>query len=130
MNSNLRQWLKIQVPNLQRAEERARSRYERIDPERKQYKTFDQYFDATVLSKFDEKLREKKSKLRKQTATKLEEETKAYLDYNRLPRAIRRRAEVYYETEYPNAKLDEDGEADLSDIETIKVINSIGQKLR
>lgn len=130
MNSNLRQWLKIQVPNLQRAEERARSRYERIDPERKQYKTFDQYFDATVLSKFDEKLREKKSKLRKQTAAKLEEETKAYLDYNRLPRAIRRRAEVYYETEYPNAKLDEDGEADLSDIETIKVINSIGQKLR
>ena len=52
----------------------------------------------------------------------LEDETKVYLGFNKLPKKVRRRAQVLWETQ--------NGPADLNDIDTVREITLYGNQIR
>ena len=122
MNRHLREWLKTYVPKLQNKEEQLRNRWEFMDEKEKGGRTFDDYFDAVVMRKFEEDLIEKKNKFRKISMAELEDETKVYLGFNKLPKKVRRRAQVLWETQ--------NGPADLNDIDTVREITLYGNQIR
>ena len=122
MNRHMREWLKTYVPKLQNKEEQLRNRWEFMDEKEKGGRTFDDYFDAVVMRKFEEDLIEKKNKFRKISMAELEDETKVYLGFNKLPKKVRRRAQVLWETQ--------NGPADLNDIDTVREITLYGNQIR
>ena len=87
-------------------------------------RTFDEYFDSTVLNQFEKDLNTFKSSMRESSAGELEEEAKVYIDFNRLQKKIRRGAIVLYETEIIK------GKADMTDPTTVQQITQVGQNLR
>lgn len=123
MNRNIREYLKTAVPKLQAQEDRLQNSWQLMSDEEKGGRTFDEYFDAVYLGKFEESLNKVKSKIRKASMSKLEEETKTYLEFNKLPKKVRRRAIVLYETELGR-------EADLSDVSAVRQITKVGQTIR
>ena len=65
---------------------------------------------------------EKKNKFRKISMAELEDETKVYLGFNKLPKKVRRRAQVLWEKQ--------NGPADLNDIDTVREITLYGNQIR
>ena len=122
MNRHMREWLQTYIPHMQNEEEKLRNRWDFMSEEEKGGRTFDDYFDAVVLRNFEKKLTEKKNKFRKISMAELEDETKVYLGFNKLPKKVRRRAQVLWETQ--------NGPADLNDIDTVREITAYGKQIQ
>jgi len=122
MNRHMREWLQTYIPHMQNEEEKLRNRWDFMSEEEKGGRTFDDYFDAVVLRNFEKKLTEKKNKFRKISMAELEDETKVYLGFNKLPKKVRRRAQVMWETQ--------NGPADLNDIDTVREITAYGKRIQ
>tara|TARA_R100001463_G_scaffold136632_3_gene202643 strand:+ start:2844 stop:6548 length:3705 start_codon:yes stop_codon:yes gene_type:complete len=124
MNRNIREFLKSYVPHIKNEEEYMKGLWNTMPDKQKAGRTFDEYFDSTVLNQFEKDLNTFKSSMRESSAGELEEEAKVYIEFNRLPKKIRRRAIVLYETEIIK------GKADMTDPTTVQQITQVGQNLR
>ena len=124
MNRNIREFLKSYVPHLKNEEDYLRGLWNTMPDKQKAGRTFDEYFDSTVLNQFEKDLNTFKTSMREASAGELEEEARVYIEFNRLPKKIRRRAIVLYETEILR------GKADMTDPMTVQQITQVGQNLR
>ncbi len=124
MNRNIREFLKSYVPHIKNEEDYMKGLWNTMPDKQKAGRTFDEYFDSTVLNQFEKDLNTFKSSMRESSAGELEEEAKVYIAFNRLPKKIRRRAIVLYETEIIK------GKADMTDPTTVQQITQVGQNLR
>ena len=124
MNRNIREFLKSYVPHIKNEEDYMKGLWNTMPDKQKAGRTFDEYFDSTVLNQFEKDLNTFKSSMREASAGELEEEAKVYIEFNRLPKKIRRRAIVLYETEIIK------GKADMTDPTTVQQITQVGQNLR
>ena len=124
MNRNIREFLKSDVPHLKNEEDYLRGLWNTMPDKQKAGRTFDEYFDSTVLNQFEKDLNTFKTSMREASAGELEEEARVYIEFNRLPKKIRRRAIVLYETEILR------GKADMTDPMTVQQITQVGQNLR
>ena len=122
MNKHIREYLKVAVPALQEAEDKSRRIYERQDPENQELRTFEEFFKANVLSKFDKKLRKVKGKLKERSLSELELETLAYLEFNKFPKQLKRNIITNYELKY--------GEADTTDPQVVIELIRLGKAMR
>lgn len=120
-NVYIRQYLKAQVPALQQAEEQLRRQWETMSDEAKEGLTFEQAVDTRIMSPFEKNLRKIKARLRKSSGAELDEEVKAYLELNKVPRAKKRRAIAEYQMltgEVP----------DMTDPTTVRKVVAISKK--
>ena len=124
MNRNIREFLKSYVPHIKNEEDYMKGLWNTMPDKQKAGRTFDEYFDSTVLNQFEKDLNTFKSSMRESSAGELEEEAKVYIAFNRLPKKVRRRAIVLYETEIIK------GKADMTDPTTVQQITQVGQNLR
>jgi len=124
MNRNIREYLKAYVPRLQKEEERLRNEWARTPDSKKGNRTFDEYFDAVGMSQFEQDLSKFKTKIREKSAGQLDIEARAYIEFNKLPRSLKRRAIVVYENNIIQ------GKADMTDPETVLSVVKVAQKLR
>ena len=124
MNRNIREFLKSYVPHLKNEEDYLRGLWNTMPDKQKAGRTFDEYFDSTVLNQFEKDLNTFKTSMREASAGELEEEARVYIEFNRLPKKIRRRAIVLYETEILR------GKAAMTDPMTVQQITQVGQNLR
>ena len=124
MNRNIREFLKSYVPHLKNEEDYLRGLWNTMPDKQKAGRTFDEYFDSTVLNQFEKDLNTFKTSMREASAGELQEEARLYIEFNRLPKKIRRRAIVLYETEILR------GKADMTDPMTVQQITQVGQNLR
>ena len=124
MNRNIREFLKSYVPHIKNEEDYMKGLWNTMPDKQKAGRTFDEYFDSTVLNQFEKDLNTFKSSMRESSAGELEEEAKVYIEFNSLPKKIRRRAIVLYETEIIK------GKADMTDPTTVQQITQVGQNLR
>lgn len=122
-NAYIRQALKSITPVLQELEGNFREEWSGMSQAEKGGITFEQAFDSRYLSGksgFESQLRRIKTNLRKKTDAELDTEVKTYIDFNKLPRAVKRRAKVEW-------TLQNDGRVpDMSDIETVQEITRYG----
>ena len=124
MNRNIREFLKSYVPHIKNEEDYLKGLWNTMPDKQKAGRTFDEYFDSTVLNQFEKDLNTFKTSMRKASAAELEEEARVYIEFNKLPKKIRRRAIVLYETEILR------GKADMTDPTTVQQITQVGQNLR
>lgn len=122
-NVFIREALKTMVPALQEIEADFKNEWSYMDDMEKDGMTFEQAFEARYLGEFESGLRRIKSRLREATTAELNDEVRAYMEVNKLPRSIKRRAIAEYQML--------NGEPpDMSDPETVLEVAKIGQAKR
>jgi len=120
-NVYIRQYLKAAVPTLQNAEKEFKIEWDAMSDDAKEGITFEQAVDTRIMSPFEKQLRKIKARLRKSSGATLDEEVRAYLELNKLPRAKKRRAIAEYQIQTGEVP-------DMTDPLTVRKVAKYAQK--